>query len=809
MTVSLSPHQFDQLLGSHPGIQCLSLDCFDTLLWRDTHSPRDIFHGLPGISIIQRSSAESRARRAAQLNGRGSEVTIADIYDQLLPNADRQEREAAIEEEIAAEARHCFGFAPVVQLMVAAKQRGLKIAVVSDTYLDSDQLLSLIAKAAGQDVADLIDHVFCSCAFGKSKSGGVYHDVLRKLKLPGNAILHVGDNRSADIDGVKPFGVNTAHLAQFANSTEQRLRLEAAIDRMIHPHRAEKVAATLPHRAALSIAEPLAESPAERLGMTLLGPVFCGFERWLKSEAKALESANGGNVHWCFLMRDGHLPMMVHSLFGKDENAHALEISRYTAVAASLTTEKALQRFIEQNANLDPFILARQLLIDEEQIRTICADLPPAQASQALLRELRTGQRKKSIIRASREMAERLIAHIANSVRPKTGDTLMLVDLGYNGTVQNRIDGLLAERLSVKIAGRFLLLRENDRPGLDKKGFIGADHYDAFTLESLCANVAVLEQLSTRATGSTIDYEEDGTPVRQGNEIKETQSATRDAIQAGCLKFQAFEETATIRNSAELDLENWRRGAANVLARMMFLPTAEELNVIEQFEHDVNLGTARTTGLFDKTIAHRGLRKRGLFYMNGSERMYLPAEIQGQGMATRLSLLTQRRFGLPLTFGDMADATIELPVIFADSKEAVPQLVTATNTHDGFFMAAIPVGASQYSVALQFGALFEYFELDSLSFHPVEEFLSLTPDDPRNEQPAEPVLDGIEKAAGRLMHCQNEAGFMMVSPPHNPDGQQLLLACVFRPTVIRKAATSPANTADVESGQPLAATEIN
>lgn len=788
MTVSLSPHQFDRLLDSYPGIQCLSLDCFDTLLWRDTHSPRDIFQALPGTSVIQRSSAERRARIAAEMAGRGSEISIGEIYAELMPNADNGEREAAIAAEIAAEARHCFGFAPVVQLMRAAKERGLRIIIVSDTYLDARQLQELIASAAGEEVTDLIDQIFCSSKFGKSKAGGLYHEVLRKLKLPGSAVLHIGDNKRADIEGVTPFGANTAHLAQFSGSAEQRLRLEAAIDKMIHPHAAETASTTLPHRATLSIAEPLAASPAERLGMTFLGPIYCGFERWLKSEAKALEEQHGGTVHWLFLMRDGHLPMLVHALSGPHDNAHAVEISRFTAVASSLTSDRAIERQAQQNSAIKTEALAAQMLIPEEQLQAICGDLPPEETNRALLRELRTGQRKKSIARAARELGDRLVAHVANTVRPEKGDTLMLVDLGYNGTVQNRIDGLLRERLGVHVAGRFLLLREIDQPGHDKKGFISAEHYDAFTLEALCANVAVLEQLSTRSTGSVVDYEEDGTPIRRANDIKETQSGTRESIQAGCLQFQAFEETATVRNSAERDLDNWRRGAANVMARMMFLPMPEELTVIEQFEHDVNLGTAQTTGLFDKAIAHRGLRQRGLFYMNGSERMYLPAEIQGQGMATRLSLLTQRRFGLPLTFGDMADATIELPVIFADSKEAVPQLVTATNTHDGFFLAAIPVGASRYSVALQFGALFEWFELDSLSFHPVDEFLSLTPDDLRREVPAEPVLDGIEQAASRLMRCESEHGFAMVSPPANENGEQLMLACVFRPTVVREIA---------------------
>lgn len=787
MTASIAPHKFDGLLDQYPTVGCLSLDCFDTLLWRDTHAPRDIFHGLPDTTIIQRSSAESHARRAAIARGRGNEITIEEIYAQLMPNGSMAERKRAIDAEIDAEARHCFAFAPTVKLMQAAKARGLKVVIVSDTYLSADQLLGLIAQSAGEDVAALIDQVFCSCKFGKSKAGGLYQDVLRKLKIEPGAILHIGDNRGADVDGVARFGVHTAHLQQFSASSVRRLRLEAAVDGIAHATTPNAVSCPLPHRAALSLAEPLALSPAEQLGMSVLGPVLCGFERWLSAEAQALQAARGGKVRWLFLMRDGYLPMQVHALHGPHDTVHAVEISRFTAIAASLTSDKAIHDHIEREFGTDAEVVARQLLFPEDSVASLCDGLTPEEACKAVLREARTGQRKKATIRAARGMADRLVAHIQKTVSPSRGDTLMLVDLGYNCTVQNRIDDLLKEKLGVHVAGRCLLLRETNRSGLDKKGFISSDHYDAFMLEALCANVAVLEQLCTRSAGSVCDYEADGTPIRRENDIKQTQSETRDEVQQGCLKFQAFEDGVVIRRTREADEQNWRKGAVSVLARMMFLPMPEELGVIEQFEHDVNLGTARTTSLFDKSHAHRALRQRGLFYMNASERMYLPAELQGQGMATRLSLLTQRRFGLPLTFGDMADATIDLPVIIADREQAVPQLISAMSTHDGYFLAAVPVGASRYSVALQFGALFDWFEIESLSFHKVDEFLSAIPEERHLEFAAEPTLDGIERVGGRLMRCDNDAGFIMVHPPQQDGNDNLMLACVFRPTVVREA----------------------
>src|SRR5689334_6470195 len=131
------PHQMARALDDRPEVRVLSLDCFDTLLWRDVHAPRDLFGLLPGTTVPQRQWAESRARSAAALKRRRNEVSIEEIYAELLPNGSPEERAAAIEAELAAEAQHCYAFTPTVELMRAAKASGRKVVIVSDTYLNA------------------------------------------------------------------------------------------------------------------------------------------------------------------------------------------------------------------------------------------------------------------------------------------------------------------------------------------------------------------------------------------------------------------------------------------------------------------------------------------------------------------------------------------------------------------------------------------------------------------------------------------------------------------------------------------------
>ncbi len=802
MTDTILPHALPGALQGRDGIKYLSLDCFDTLLWRDSQAPHDLFGALPEVTVPQRRRAEMRARLAAELRRRRNEVTIDEIYRELFPNADAATRAAAIHRELEVEVTHCYAFRPTVELMREAKRTGRKVIIVSDTYLDAVQLRALIARAAGEEVVELIDTIFCSSAFGRAKAQGLYGEVLKKLPVKPHEILHIGDNIAADVAGVAPFGVATLHLVQFTDATEQRLRLESAVNAILHPASPGMIATHQPHRPVLAVGEPQIADAAEAFGFSVLGPVFHAFERWLVEEAAALEAKRSGRVHWVFLMRDGHLPMQVHAASGHAAPAHAAEISRFTATAASFVDENALLNYLQYETSTDPRVLANQLLIPPAETTRILKAMPAGLAGEALVRavvkELRDPARVRRVLKASAGFAERLVAHVRAVCNPLPGDTLMLIDLGYNGSVQNEVEALLRRALKVEVAGRYLLLREHVNTGLDKRGLIDTRHYDAHALEALCANVAVIEQMSTADQGSVVDYQPDGTPIRRTNTIDAEQSAIRARVQTGVVRFTAETNISFLRTSNPDADMLWRRGAVSAMARLMFLPTGGELAMFEAFEHDVNLGVDQKVRLFDRSVAQHGLRQRGLFYMKGSDRMYLPAELDGEGMSTKLSLLTQRRFGLPFKYADFIDRSVALPVIVADGKNATTGTVDATATHDGYFLAPIPIGDCRYSVGLQFGQLYDWLQIDSVAFMSVETFLSEKYQYGEGERPAAPSLEGMVQVAPHLFQCQDEYAFMMVPPPPRIDDRPMMLAVVFRPIAARQpaepACAAPAQT---------------
>lgn len=778
MKTAVRAHEIATLLDDVPeGVRCLSLDCFDTLIWRNAQMPRDVFADLPlpGGGIEMRTYAEIRARDEKSARAQMSEVTIEEIYERLLPAGTADERAALVEQELEAEARHCFAFAPTVELIRTAKAKGLKVIIVSDTYLSNQQLRSLIARAAGDEVAAMIDRIFCSCEIGKSKADGMFAPVLQALGLPGAAIVHLGDNYAADADAPRKIGIKAVHFEQFDAVTERRLRLEGAAAAMIDPATRVSRPARQPHRPQLSLR--VQTDPTDRLGHDVLGPIMHGFAHWLRAEADDLARDTGRPVKLLFLMRDGYLPHQAYEAAGLGKGA-AVELSRFTALASSFTDEEAIRSFLVTETTKNVDILGRQLLLNSTEIRQV------GRSSREFRKNVLSPAWVKRICARSEAYAERMAAHVRREAKVEEGDVLMLVDLGYNGSVQNNAEAALVARLKVQVAGRYLLLRERWPTGLNKKGLLDIRHYETRLLDALCGPIAVLEQLCTVAQGSAVDYHPNGTPIRKAAGVKGAQSATRDAVQAACLDFVRGEGTGTHRPAASVDAEGRYRLAASTLARLLYLPLPEEVALLEQFDHDVNLGTQEMIKLIDDKASGEQLRRRGLPYISAADRMYLPGEVQRHGLPLALSLALVGRFGLDLRHNDFHVGELDIPVLLADAHGQTMIQGQAHPTHDGYYLLTVPAGTGSFAIGVQLGAIAEIVQIDEVAFYPVAKFSTFGC---KPVAPAAPLCDAMEPLAPGLYKAQ-PSGLLFVPPPGISAEEPMLLAIAFRP-VVRRAAS--------------------
>ena len=780
-------HDFAGLLDTLPaGVETISLDCFDTLVWRTTHAPMDVFAGidLPGGAMGPRMWSEAAVRRIVAHRGGGGEIRLADVYRHLHIDADPATVTTAVEHELAEEARHAFAFAPVVALIRDAHARGLRIVIVSDMYLCEAELRRHIAGATGQDVLALIDHVFVSGDHGCGKCGGLFDHVLATLGVRPATIFHIGDNYAADVTAANRHGLHTAHFAQFDPASEARLRHEAIAATMIDPIARVTRPVLQPHRAAVSLR--LHDDPAHVLGHDVIGPAMHGFALWLKNEIDTLAGRIGRPVRPLFMMRDGHLPLQAFTAMFPDAGGVAVEISRFVATRAALIDEDSLDRYLgDWLDSLPVATLARQLMLFPEDIAKIERMTDRKSAETAFAQLVRQPEIRRKILRRSAAFGAKLRLHLERvGVRP--GDAVMLVDIGYNGTVQNLLTPMLERAMGLTVAGRYLFLREGQMSGLDKRGMLDVRGYETRTLHALASSVVLLEQLCNVAQGSTVDFRPDGSPVRERPDMKAEQSIVRDAVQAACLAYIRTADAGIHVRARSDDLDARVAGAAAALARLFFMPSAAETALFATFAFDANMGTNASRRLFDPEGAERGLRRLGLPYLNGGDCMYVPGEIQPKGLPLALTLFTTARFAMDLRVSDFDAGGIAIPVILLGGQDGGIIERLAYPTIDGFYRIDVPVGAGRFVPGIQFGDVCEWLQIEEVLYRPVEAKDATPP------HAAAYVTDAMETMAPGLYRASPN-GLVMVPPP--PSAAPQMLTIVFRPIQWRSREVAAAQAA--------------
>lgn len=783
MQFEISAYEVEDLLDRAPaGIEILSLDCFDTLIWRNTHSPKDVFSelDLPGISLEARVMAEGTARRRAFATRGAKEIGLHEVYDFLYPSADAEFVADAVARELALEASHAFAFEPTVRLIHEAKRRGLKVAIVSDMYLSEARLRGHIAAAAGEDLLDHIDHLFVSAAYGMGKGDGLFDQVVKTLGVAADKILHVGDNRTADYVAAARHGLHAAHLRQFDDESQHRLRMEAMAAQMLDPGARTRRAICQAHRAQTALRRPA--DAATALGHDVIGPVTHAFALWVKAELDEMSARLGRPVKPLFVMRDGYLPWRVFDALFPEMAAGRVEISRFVAFRASIKDSATLDYYLAEWMDRLPIqTMARQLMLFDHEFRKIAKGDTEEQQRTRFFKAVRSSEYQRKIVTRCKAFAGKLMAHVA-AAGVERGDAVMLIDIGYNGTVQNIITPVLRDEMALEVSGRYLFLREAQISGLDKRGMLDVRNYDYRALHALSSSVVVIEQLCNIEQGSTIDFDKDGTPIREAVDAKAPHSEHRAAVQAACLTYVAEAGRGTMRAPRSDTLESRCRAAAASLARLFFLPNASEVELFQRFDFDMNMGTTATGRLVDTELSRNGLRRHGVsFFADQRRTSFLSAELHDQGMATGLGMFAAQRFGLDLRVSDFQAGSIEMPTIIASATDHVAMNFSAWPTVEGYYRMQLPVATGCSGVGLQIGRVCEWVQLEELSYTPIADLQKDVSE--KRVFTAKATPDAIEAVAGDLYRVEPE-GLLFVAAP--PVREPCMLSLVFRPVRLRE-----------------------
>ncbi len=574
----------------------LSLDVFDTVVWRAVPEPRDVFlevaraleeRGYLPTSATrasfaaERVRAEDRARRATA----SREVTLAQIYaqfpagylDGLTPDALPD-----LEREVERGLVHVH--ADVAAVVAHARTRGLRVALVSDTYFDADFVRALVGFP--------VDFCVVSCEHGLSKHQGLHRVLLRDSGVAAARVLHVGDNHDADIDGPAVFGIARLWLRKFPAAYAD------VVTRELPDYWTQRAALLPGPDAGVTMlrgrAQACATTPYERWGAGVLGPVLAGFGEWIAERCAAREIRTA-----LCLMREGTVLKGVLDTLDTGLTTHETYLSRYAALRASIFTGSVdeIAAFVVRPAPQPAGDVLRQLGLERTDVPGIHADdvLTKPQVKALVQRLAGDIRLRERIVRESARARARLLMHIAQAVPLREPQTVAVVDLGYKGTIQGCLQAIFDhEGLPLRTHGLYLVtnasVHETQARGVRAEGWLAENGQPTAVAHTFIRAPEVFEQSLMAPCGTTLGHHDDGTPILGSHLVEDAQRAQIDEIQRGARLFVTM--WAAHRRQVEVPYSADLRPLFQAMCiRAVARPLDEELELFGAWRHDDNFGT--------------------------------------------------------------------------------------------------------------------------------------------------------------------------------------------------------------------------
>ncbi|WP_248320919.1 MULTISPECIES: HAD family hydrolase [unclassified Caballeronia] len=713
-----------------PSHTVATFDCFDTLFWRAVQEPVDVYYALAedplfvehGVSARVRTMAESEARKNNYFATRKSEATLEQIYAEAAPHADEAIVSALAEREVDKEIEIGFIFEPVLGLLREAKIRGLHTAIVSDTYYSEAQLRRILFTTA-PELESLIDVVFCSSEFGVSKSTGLWNIVTERLGVAPSEILHTGDNPYADWAVPQQMGIGVLHFQQRDDEMHKADRQRLMAARVLFPSiRATKPAPSL-HHAMRSLQQGRDMSTNERIGYWSVGPIMHAFARFVLDTHEDLK-ARGRPHKLAFLLRDGHLIHRACEALHGSPIGNEAYVGRFVAAGSTFDSREAIERYLSTEV-INPQMMkfgADQLQLPPKETGKLLAEANasanPLQTFRRLVLEPRM---VKLIIERSAALRQRLFRHLQRTVGLERGDTLVIVDLGYYGSIQRSLGKLFKKYYDVEIVGRYLV--SLDTPGwrADRAGVVDSRWADENVMEMLIAHIGHFEQMCSLKTGSVYDFKDDGTPLLNQSAKSEKQIAQSGEIQDACVRFVRDMAAMPATSFPRLTPERLRVDAAICLARLLYLPDRDEVAGGNETVFEINGASIHAFNVADNDAGIEGLRQRGPFYMRSIGKGFRPGypyEMRHAGIDQAIFLMAVRRHRLDFTVDDTTYRETRIPALFVRGNETATETLTARATYDGFYSLVVPI--SDFDVALMFGQEMSWMQIASATTFPAD-----------------------------------------------------------------------------------------
>lgn len=809
----------DVIVRQMKSAKVLSLDCFDTLLWRTVSDPIEVFKDLQnhplfiahGINAESRRLAERKARQIKAGMENLHEITIDEIYQQLLPAADPDLVEQFVRAEIEAEKKYLFAYRPVFALLEQAKKKGLKTVLVSDMYIRGQHLQELVeACAARAGLKTNIDHYFTSADHRTTKGRDLFAVVSRAIGVAPEFMVHAGDNKHADLDGALRSGVKGFHFNRFSGHLEDCMRKNAQLQRLlVNDHGETQPIAMSWHTIWSQL--PRTNNTLEMLGWYYLGPILLHYSHWLQEQVQVLREA-GEKPRLIFMMRDGFLPHQCHQamqsqgMVARDVPTVTMDISRFATLAINLDTpEKVKEYLVTNKGKIYREEMLRQLIgnYDTSAFDGLI-DTNEALSWESFCDSILTTEALDRITAASLKNRQNFLDYIRNKVKPSPGETLVFADLGYSGTIQDQVQAVLSENFDVRVEGRYLILRESDRQQCNKQGLIDFRSFNNHSINLLLSQIQTLEQLTVNDKGSLMRYGDGGQPLHEPPLLTDRQRKLKQMVQTAAMDFIKSHGQQFFKFSKQYPPTE--QETMGLIGRFTLQPRANEIDVYREFNHDINNGTQRMRWISNPAASRQLLIRGGAISYDCDRDKMVANDLNAFSPSLSYFNFVKARLGLKFAWVDHRLSGADIPCVVNRGETFQDASLPCFYTHDGFKIGLLQNIQGCSAVGISLGMQFQWVQIHSVAIVSWLQFASSPSWSPIADLLPMARIEGGRTHEEGLVQFHDSDGFVYVDlkdTPKSPEGDNVLIV-VFRDIATRAQAQTEQGPKSAQSSNAQA-----
>ncbi|MBU0633344.1 HAD-IA family hydrolase [bacterium] len=584
-----------------PQIKVVSFDIFETLAFRKTAVPKDIFSLMGEKKFVKelfdtpstfrqfRENAETQARRK---HSNLDEITLEQIYEQLFVTEKKKKR--LMDLEIKTETENIYINKQVESWTKTAIKNGKKVILISDTYLSHKSIKKILLSKFD---ALHVEKIYISCELGKSKAKGtIYPHILEELGIKPKELFHIGDNKKNDVDNAKEKGINTLHY-----NIEGSLKKSLEFEKRYIQNDFKSNANIRVLSALLNPFEKTEQRFYFDLGSTFFAPLLWEFSHWLHdmSDKQNIEQIN-------FVMREGKLFQRYFTTLFDDKEVNLIYASRKSTLLPSIDFEN----FKESNINfytykefsIENFYDMYMLEIKDKTLKkykkTLCKDANTIYVDEHSLLEIFKNDFSARLdeVKENINKQKSLITRYAKSLGVKNGSAI--VDFGGIGRSLKQIGS------SCDIDFKQYLLFYMHSGGYEYMNsshalsFLPMNDKTRYAIELIRRVPEFLEILLNGFATSTLSYKQSGTQIVPVTKIfNGDMHGLQEIEEALHLGIDAFFATKKMYDKeSRFD----RESLALMIARLIEVPTLDEATRLGALIYDEGRGSSYSYPLISK-----------------------------------------------------------------------------------------------------------------------------------------------------------------------------------------------------------------